>query len=117
MPGISAIGNLDKRITFQQKVYGSPDGSNQRKVTGWENIDSSPTVWAELYEKSGTEILQADQLNGLTMAEFRIRFRTDLTIENRVVYNDKNYDIQAILEMGRRKYLRLICESGGQYTQ
>jgi SPP1 family predicted phage head-tail adaptor len=110
------IGRMDKRITFQQKVYGT-DASNQRKVTGWESIDTTPTVWADLYERSGLEVLQADQLNGLTVAEFRIRYRADLTIENRVVYNDKNYDIQAILEFGRKKYLRLICESGGQYTE
>jgi SPP1 family predicted phage head-tail adaptor len=110
------IGRMDKRITFQQKVYGT-DASNQRKVTGWENIDTAPTVWAEIIERSGVEVLQADQLNGLTIAEIRIRHRTDLTIENRAVYNDKNYDIQAILEMGRKKYLRLICESGGQYTE
>jgi SPP1 family predicted phage head-tail adaptor len=110
------VGKMDKRITLQQKVYGT-DASNQRKVTGWESIASTPTVWAELYEKSGAEVVQANQLNGLTMTEFRIRFRSDLTIENRVLYNDMYYDIQAILEMGRKKYLRLICESGGQYTE
>jgi SPP1 family predicted phage head-tail adaptor len=112
----NVIGKMDKRVTFQQKVYGT-DVSNQRRVTGWENISSNATVYAEVIERSGSEVLQADQLVGLTAAEIRVRFRTDLTIENRVVYNGKYYDIHALIEHGRKEYLRIISESGGQYTE
>jgi SPP1 family predicted phage head-tail adaptor len=110
-----AIGKMDKRITFQRPVFGS-DASNQRKITGWENVPSNPTVWANVNERSGTEVYQADQLTGVTVAEITIRWRNDLAITYRAVYNSKNYDIQAIIESGRKKFMKLTCESGGQYT-
>ena len=110
------IGKLDRRITIQRKVLGS-DASNQRKITGWTDIATYPEVWANVDEKSGSEVFQADQLVGLTVANFTIRYRTDVTIENRIVYNSKYYDIQAILDVGRKRFLRLTCESGGQYKE
>lgn len=109
-----SIGLLDKRITFQKKVY-STDASNQRKITGWVNLETNPTVWANVEEKSGQEVFQSDQLVGVTVATITVRFRTDITIEHRVSYDGKYYDIQAILDPGRSRFLKLTCESGGQY--
>jgi SPP1 family predicted phage head-tail adaptor len=110
------IGSFDKRVTFQQKIVGT-DASNQEKPLGWENIPSNATVWAHVEENSGSEVFQADQLHGLTVATIFIRYRTDLSIQNRAVYNGKNYDIHAITEWGgRRNYLKLTCESGGHYA-
>lgn len=110
------IGRLDRRITIQKKIFGT-DASNQHLVTGWEDIETNPEVWANVEEKSGTEVFQADQLVGLTVAQFTIRYRTDVTIQNRIVYNSKYYDIQAILEIGRKRFLKITCESGGQYKE
>jgi SPP1 family predicted phage head-tail adaptor len=116
MPSPKGIGSFDKRVTFQQKIVGT-DASNQEKPLGWENIPSNATVWAHVEENSGSEVFQADQLHGLTVASIFIRYRTDLSIQNRVVYNGKNYDIHAITEHGgRRNYLKLTCESGGHYA-
>jgi SPP1 family predicted phage head-tail adaptor len=115
MSKFDGIGSMNRRITIQKKVIGS-DASNQRKITGWENIDRSPVVWAHIDERSGSEAFQAEQLVGLTSAIITIRYRTDLSIENKVVFNGKNYDIQAIIDRNNdRKFLQLTCESGGQY--
>lgn len=110
------IGKLDRRITIQKKIT-TTDASNQHLTTGWEDIATNPEVWAEVEEKSGSEVFQADQLVGLTVAHFTIRHRTDVTIQNRIVYNSKYYDIQALLEVGRKRFLKIVCESGGQYKE
>lgn len=109
------IGSLDRRITFQQKVT-STDESNQELVTGWEDIASTPTVYASVNETSGSEVIQAQQLNGLETAVFTIRYRTDVNVLHRIVYDGVYWDIHAIHEIGRKRFLRIIAESGGQYT-
>lgn len=110
------IGRLDRRITFQQKVYGT-DASNQKLITGWENISTTPTVYAQVDELSGQEVIQAQQLTGLETASFLIRHRSDLTIENRIVYDGTYWDIHAIHQVGRKRFLKIVAESGGQYTE
>lgn len=110
------IGRLDKRVTFQQKIF-TTDASNQHKVTGWEDVATNPEVWAQVDYKSGSEDFQSDQLVAVKMASIGIRYRTDLTTENRVLVGSEIYDILTIIEVGRKRYLRLTCESGGQYKE
>jgi len=110
------VGALDRLITFEQAIYGT-DESNQHKITGWEDIDSYPEVYAKVVEPTGMETFQGDQMVAVTTTSFTIRYRTDVTVQNRVVYNSKYYDIHAILEIGRRRFLKLTCESGGQYKE
>lgn len=110
------IGRMDKRVTFQQKIF-STDASNQHKVTGWEDIATTPTVWANVEYKSGSENFQSDQLVAVKIASIGIRYRTDLTTENRVLVGDEIFDILTIIEVGRKRFLRLTCESGGQYKE
>ena len=107
-------GQLDRNILIQQKVFGT-DESNQHKVIAWENIDSYPSVRAKVEENSGTEVNQADQLVGVKSTTFWIRYRTDLSIENRIVYKGMNYDIHTLLELSRKRFLKIIATGGGQY--
>jgi len=104
---------MDRRVTFQEAIYGT-DESNQHKITGWQNVTE---VQANVVEPSGTEMFQGNQLVAVTSTSFTIRYRTDVTEQNRVVYNSKYYDIHAILEIGRKRFLKLTCESGGQYKE
>ena len=107
---------MDRRITFQEAIYGT-DESNQHKITGWQDIESIPEVSANVIEPTGTEVFQGDQMVAVMTTSFTIRYRTDITVQNRVVYNSKYYDIHAILEIGRKRFLKLTCESGGQYKE
>jgi SPP1 family predicted phage head-tail adaptor len=110
------IGRLDRRITFKQKVTGT-DESNQEKVLGWEDIDTSPTVWASVEENSGSENIQANQLRGVETAVFTIRYRTDISVLNVIVYQGLKWDIHFIGELGRKRFLKIVAESGGQYSE
>lgn len=103
------VGKLDRRITFQQKVY----GTTKLDVTSWEDI---VTVWASADEKSGSEPFEVEQQQAHTMTMFTIRFRSDITTENRIVYNSQYWDITSILEVGRKRFLHILAESGGQYV-
>jgi SPP1 family predicted phage head-tail adaptor len=109
------IAAMDRLITIQRPTFGT-DASNQKKITAWANISTNPTVWANVDEKTGTEVTESEQIVGITQAVFTIRHRTDLTVEDRVVYNSKNYNIHAIVDVGRNRFLRLISESGGHYV-
>lgn len=110
------IGRLDKRITFQQEVIGV-NASNEDEESGWENIDTAPIVWASVDERSGSEVYQAEKLTGLTVAVFVIRFRTDITVKNRIIYNGQKWDIQSILLGARKSFLKITAESGGEYQE
>lgn len=110
------IGALDRRITFQQKVY-AVDESNQKTIVGWQDIPTTPTVYAQVDESTGNEVIQGEQLTGLKMSTFTIRYRNDITIENRILYNGDKYDIHVIVAVSRKRFLRCSSESGGQYSE
>lgn len=110
------IGRMDKRITFQEKVFGT-DASNQHKVTGWEDITTNPEVWANVEYKSGSEEFESGQVVAVKTASIGVRYRTDLTPENRAIVGYEIFNIHAIIEVGRKRFLRLSCESGGQYKE
>lgn len=110
------VGRMDKRVTFEKKIF-STDASNQHKVTGWEEIASNPTVWANVEYKSGSENFESDQLVAVKVASITIRYRTDLTPENRVIVGEEIFNIHTVLEVSRKRFLKLTCESGGQYKE
>ena len=112
----SNIGALDRKITFQEKVY-AVDESNQKTIVGWQDIPTTPTVYAQVDEHSGAEVIQGQQLTGLKTSTFTIRYRNDITIENRILYNGGKYDLHVIVEVARKRYLKCISESGGHYSE
>lgn len=109
------IGQLDRKILIEQPVFETDTDSNQRKITGWEEIESNPNPYAKINEKSGTEVMQTDQIAGVKFTNFIIRYRTDVDLKHRIVYNGWTYNIQSILEIGRKRYLNITCEGGGQW--
>ena len=99
-------GRMDAQITLQsataaQDVFGQP-------IDTWADLATDPTVWAEVIPLSGRERFQAQQVDAEVTTTFRIRWRTDLDEEMRVVYDSTPYDIQVIQEMHRREGLDLL---------
>lgn len=111
------IGQLDRVILIEEPIFDTDEDSNQRKITGWEAIETNSQPYAKVVEKSGTEVLQTDQIAGIMFAEFIIRYRTDLSLKYRIVYNNWTYNIQSILEIGRKRFLKIACEGGGQWKE
>lgn len=108
------IGKLDRRVTFQSKIVGENE-SNEDEETGWENIDTNPTVWASKNERSGNEAYRADKLTDYMNVVFVCRYRNDITPKNRLVCDGIPYNILAVAEISRKRYLSIDCESGGEF--
>lgn len=110
------IGQLDRRITFQQKVVGSNE-SNEDEETGWENIATNPTVWASHSDYRGNEQFGADKINAFQTSLFVIRYREDITVEMRILFDGLAYDIHSIEKIGRKRFLQISAESGYEYIE
>ena len=81
-------GRLNRRITLQsatevRDAYG-------QAVKTWADV---ATVWAEVMPLSGREREIASQTAAETNVKFRIRWRSDITADMRVVYGGRNYEI------------------------
>jgi SPP1 family predicted phage head-tail adaptor len=109
------IGKLDERITFQFKVVGANE-SNEDEEIRWENIPTDATVYASKDERGGGESYRADKLTAYGGVIFTCRYRTDITARNRIVCRGIPYNIIAPpVEVGRRRFLKIECESGGEF--
>jgi SPP1 family predicted phage head-tail adaptor len=116
MSKLENIGKLDRRITFQKKIFAS-NVSNEDEEAGWVNIGVNPTVWASKNEKLGSESYRADKLVDYNTIHFVCRYRDDITAEYRVVCEDIAYDIVSPpVEIGRKRFLSIECESGGDFV-
>lgn len=96
-------GDLDRSIDIQastavQNTVGEP-------ILTWSNVAAS--VPARVMPTRGGERFTAQQVVGDAVVTFRIRYRTGLTVRNRLVYNGKNWDIRDIREIGRREGLEI----------
>lgn len=102
------IGRLDREITFIQPIIEDAT-SNADKITGWEVIDTDPNVNAAKSEKQGTVYTQSDRLTYTQVTEWTIRWRDDLNVRMRVVWDTKVYEIFNIVEAddSRRRYLKI----------
>jgi SPP1 family predicted phage head-tail adaptor len=90
-------GKLDRLITIQsasvaQNAYGE-------EILTWSTL---ATVWAQFLPGGGSERFTSQQVYAEAQARFIIRYRTDVTPENQIVYNGKTWDILSVDEYGGR---------------
>ena len=68
------------------------------------------TVWAERLELRGAERWSAQQVVATLTVKYRIRYRDDITAQCMLVDDDdREYDIQPPIELGRKDGLELVC--------
>ncbi len=102
---------LDRRITFQERT------ATQNSATGaytyaWADIGTSPTVWAKVVEETRAEKIEAEVALASQPCVIFIRYRSDITAAMRVVYGSRTMRIAAgPAEVGRREWLKLVCEN------
>jgi len=100
-------GKLDRTITLL-RATGTQDEFGQ-EVVGTTTLAS---VAAEKLNLTLKDVQRA-QLNTTPIdAKFRIRWRSDVTIKNRVQHEGVTYVIVAIDEVGRRSGLLLTLRAG-----
>lgn len=103
-------GELDRRITFIRKVLVN-GVSNEDYITNWEVLPFRPQTWARKKDLRGQELVIADRLTYVQHTLYTIRYRTDITVEMRIVLDGKVYEIVAITEneSSRKGYLDITA--------
>lgn len=103
-----SIGKLDRKITIQEPVYANND-HNEDKIIDWETVVS---VWAKSEQRQGSEVVDADRVTYYETTIFTIRYRSDLNVRMRIVFQSIPYRIFSITEYkGTRKgYMEIAAE-------
>ena len=98
-------GKLDKRITVQQFTTTTNDFGEEEKA--WATL---VTTWAQVLPltSKAKEILESSSITAFDYLSFRIRHRSDLRRDHRIMYENNVYDIEAIVELGRKEGLEII---------
>jgi len=98
-------GELRHRVTIQQKSV-VRDSYGEEDVT-WTNV---ATVWGSVEPLQGREFIEAKQTQAEITTRIRIRYRSSISPEMRVVWDGHIYDIEAVIDVGgRKRELQLMC--------
>lgn len=107
-------GEFDQRVTLQQRASGL-DAHGQQSET-WQNIATTPTVWAKAEPLRGRELFAASAAQILVDVRFTIRYRADVEASAgwRVVWNGVPHEIvgRPVNVRGRFEELELMTVSG-----
>ena len=97
-------GKLDRRISIQARtvVRGVAGGAG-------ETYALLDTVWAQKIEEGTREFRAVGATHAEATRAFRIRYRSDVTPQHRVVFGGVFHDILGTTEEGRSEFLLLAC--------
>ena len=99
-------GRLDRRITLSRMIR--TDDSYGEAIPTWVDL---ATVWAEMLPVRGAEWFVARQTIAEVDTKFRIRYRVGITPLDRVTLDGRYYDVQAVIELGRREGLEIYAKA------
>lgn len=105
-----SLGQLDRRIKLRTPLNTDTEFGH-KKVTGWKDID----VWAKvdyIGSAGGNEKGIGAIMSENEQIIFTIRYRP-VTHRMRVQYQGKEYDIERIEEVDRKRLLKLACRTDG----
>jgi SPP1 family predicted phage head-tail adaptor len=96
-------GKLDQRIAIQRETL-TDDGYGGQNVS----LSTLATVWAEIVPLVGREQEYGQQLQASNIVTFNIRYRDDIKLDDRVLWNGEQYNIRALPPPSTRKMYRMI---------
>jgi SPP1 family predicted phage head-tail adaptor len=99
-------GRLDRLIELRHRRLVREEASGQ-EVEKWPS--SYAKVWAEKNDTRAREYFAANQITGEVTAAFKVRYRTDVVMTDRIVYSGLSYNIHSITEIGRREGLWIFA--------
>lgn len=85
-------GRLRHRLTIRQPTTSQNEVGEE--IITWSTL---ATVWGRLDALRGEEQLAAKQLTAEIVARATLRYRSDITAEMRLQYDNLEYDIDAVL--------------------
>lgn len=111
MAVIPKAGDLDQLVSLE--APGAPTtNALGGLVPTWVPLGSGP-VWAKVEDLRGQELLAYGQQQTAVERRIKIRYRSDVTSQTRVVFNGRPHSIVGSpIVLGRRAFLELMCTSG-----
>lgn len=100
-------GDLDRRIQIMEKTVIQDDFGEE--IATWSPI---ATVYAEKLENNGQERFSTAQFVGKRVCSFQFRWSSAVkgtTTLHRIVFDEVEFDIVAVKEIGRREGMRVDC--------
>lgn len=92
-------GKLDRRLTIRRFMETGRNEYNE-PIIEWADV---ATVWAQQRPDRGSERFAAAQVAGTSVMTFHIRYRPDVSVRDRLVYEGREFEIIAPpREIGRR---------------
>ncbi|MBC2576574.1 phage head closure protein [Peptostreptococcus canis] len=115
---IVQIGKLDKRIEIIHKKTVNKKGNGVNELDELNELGEleqghlkSIKVWAEVKQLRANEKLESTGIiNSTEYLKIVIRFRKDVNRKCIIIFNGFEYEITSVCELGKRKYLELMCE-------
>lgn len=100
-------GRLDQRVTLQSKS--ATRAANGEEVVSWVDV---ATVWAQVQQLRGKEFFAGAQMQDAVDVRVRVRYRSGVTRDQRLLWRGAPLDIVGIVELGRKEALEIMCLSG-----
>lgn len=97
-------GRLRHRVDLQAATR-TDDGYGG----GSEAWTTFASAWAEVNPSSGTEVAAAGAVQGQTVYEVRLRYRTDLGPQHRIVHGSRVLWVQGVTSDPRRNLIVATC--------
>jgi len=97
-------GQLDRRVKILRQTTIIVEHEPQ------ETYVHAMTLWARVRYLKVDELYEAESVRAFKIARFMIRFRVDVTDNDRLEYDGKTYKIIGINEIGRREALEITGE-------
>lgn len=105
------IGQADQRVTLQRFAE-TADGIGGT-TQAWANFAATPSVWAKVTPRVGKEGMEEGRMNASLMATFTIRYRSDVTELDRIIWRGEAWNIRRIMrKSGRNLWLDVDAERG-----
>lgn len=96
-------GKLDRRIDLlKRRTVQNALGEQQ------EIFECAVTLWAQAMPSRGRDYFAAAQVHSEETMTFRIRFRTDVDVKDRIGFGGNQYNIVNVAEVGRREGLEIV---------
>ncbi len=92
-------GSLNKKVKFQELGTGTDDFGEPSKE--WEDIEQ-PYQYVQIIPLNGAEKYQSKHLNAEVNHKIRMRHRAGLNSSMRVVYGERIFKVDAILNVYER---------------
>lgn len=89
---------LDKRVVIEQLDVTIDDYGQRKRV--WTVLTS---CWASIKLNIGNEMVSSKSTVTDRVIDVKIRYRTDLNYNMRLIYNSEYYNIDDLIELGREE--------------